>query len=192
VHDGTTHCRYAEDVNPAFPAEIMAKPGGEALRDCIQCGTCSGACPLSVHMDLTPRRVIALTRAGLERDVLESATPWMCASCYECQVRCPRGLKVTDIMYALKRRAVEKKIYPKRFPIPVLANQFFKMVASRGRNSETWLVVQLFLRTRPMALLGMAPQGLKLIRTGRLAVKRDRIANTKQLKTLLDAVEAER
>jgi hypothetical protein len=74
----------------------------------------------------------------------------------------------------------------------VLANQFFKMVASRGRNSESWLVVQLFLRTRPMALLAMAPQGLKLIKTGRLAVKRERIANTKQLKTLLDAVEEER
>ena len=187
-----THCRYVEDVNPAFPAEIMARPGGEDLQKCIQCGTCSAGCPLAVYMDYTPRRIIALTRSGLEQDVLESSTPWLCASCYECQVRCPRGLKVTDIMYALKRRAVEKKIYPKRFPIPVLANQFFKMVASHGRNSESWLVVQLFLRTRPMALLGMAPQGLKLIRTGRLAVKRDRIANTKQLKTLLDAVEAER
>jgi heterodisulfide reductase subunit C len=187
-----TQCRYVEDVNPAFPAEIMARPGGEDLQQCIQCGTCSAGCPLAIYMDYTPRRIIALTRSGLERDVLQSVTPWLCASCYECQVRCPRGLKVTDIMYALKRRAMEKKVYPKKFPIPVLANEFFKAVASHGRNSETWVVTQMLLRTRPTALLAMAPQGLKLLRAGRLSLKKDRIENTRQLKTLLDAVEAER
>jgi len=189
VHNGTTHCRYAEDVNPAFPVEIMAKPGGEALRDCIQCGTCSGACPMSVHMDLTPRRVIALTRAGLERDVLESATPWLCASCYECQVRCPRGIKVTDVMYALKRRAIEKGLYPKRFPIPVLARAFYHMVATHGRNSESRLVVELALRTNPLSLLKMSPVGLKLLRTGRMVFGQDHIKDPKQLRKILDAME---
>jgi heterodisulfide reductase subunit C len=186
------HCRYAEDVNPRFPVEIMARPGGEDLQKCIQCGTCSAGCPLAVYMDYTPRRIIALTRAGLEADVLKSVTPWLCASCYECQVRCPRGLKVTDIMYALKRRAVEKRLYPRRFPIPVLANRFFKMVAARGRNTESRLVVELMLRTRPLALLGMAPQGLKLLKTGRMSVTKDRIRNTGQLQALLGAMEEDR
>ena len=189
MQNGTTHCRYAEDVNPAFPAEIMAKPGGEALRDCIQCGTCSGACPMSVHMDLTPRRVIALTRAGLERDVLQSATPWLCASCYECQVRCPRDIKVTDVMYALKRRAIEKGLYPKRFPIPVLAKAFYHMVATHGRNSESRLVIELALRTNPLSLLAMAPVGIKLLRTGRMVLGQDRIEDPKQLQRILDAME---
>ena len=189
MHNGTTHCRYAEDVNPAFPAEIMAKPGGEALRDCIQCGTCSGACPMAVHMDLTPRRVIALTRAGLERDVLESATPWLCASCYECQVRCPREIKVTDVMYALKRRAIEKGLYPKHFPIPILAKAFYNMVARNGRNSESRLVIELALRTNPFNLLKMAPVGLKLLKTGRMVFGQDRIRDPKQLRAILDAME---
>jgi quinone-modifying oxidoreductase subunit QmoC len=189
VRNGTTHCRYAEDVNPAFAAEIMAKPGGEALRDCIQCGTCSGACPLSVHMDLTPRRIIALTRAGLERDVLESATPWLCASCYECQVRCPREIKVTDVMYALKRRAIEKGMYPKRFPIPVLAKAFYHMVATHGRNSESRVLIELALRTNPLGLLKMAPIGLKLLKTGRMALGQERIKNPKELSAILDAME---
>jgi quinone-modifying oxidoreductase subunit QmoC len=189
VQKETIHCRYAEDVNPAFPAAIMAKPGGEALRDCIQCGTCSGACPMSVYMDLTPRRVIALTRAGLERDVLQSATPWLCASCYECQVRCPRDIKVTDIMYALKRRAIEQGRYPKRFPIPVLAQSFYNMVASRGRSSESWLLVELMLKTNPLSLIKMAPLGLKLLARGRMVFTRDRIGNVEQLKKVLDSVE---
>lgn len=185
----TTHCRYAEDVNPAFPAEIMARPGGEGLRDCIQCGTCSGTCPMSVHMDLTPRRVIALTRAGLERDVLQSATPWLCASCYECQVRCPRGIKVTDIMYTLKRRAIRKGLYPKRFAIPILAKAFYDMVAKNGRNSESRLVIELALRTNPFNLLKMAPVGLKLLKTGRMVFGQDRIQDPKQLRAILDAME---
>ena len=189
MQNRTTHCRYAEDVNPAFPAEIMAKPGGEALRDCIQCGTCSGTCPMSVYMDLTPRRVIALTRAGLERDVLQSATPWLCASCYECQVRCPRGIKVTDIMYALKRRAIRKGLYPKRFAIPVLAKAFYNMVARNGRNSESRLVIELALRTNPFNLLKMAPVGLKLLKTGRMVFGQDRIQDPKQLRAILDAME---
>jgi heterodisulfide reductase subunit C len=176
-------------VNPAFPAEIMAKPGGEALRDCIQCGTCSGTCPMSVYMDLTPRRVIALTRAGLERDVLQSATPWLCASCYECQVRCPRGIQVTDIMYALKRRAIKKGLYPKRFAIPVLAKAFYNMVARNGRNSESRLVIELALRTNPFNLLKMAPVGLKLLKTGRMVFGQDRIQDPKQLRAILDAME---
>jgi quinone-modifying oxidoreductase subunit QmoC len=189
VRNRTTHCRYAEDVNPAFPVEIMAGPGGEGLRDCIQCGTCSGACPMSVHMDLTPRRVIALTRAGLERDVLESATPWLCASCYECQARCPREIKVTDVMYALKRRAIEKGMYPKRFPIPVLAKAFYNMVATHGRNSESRLVIELAVRTNPFSLLKMAPIGFKLLTTGRMVLGQDRIKDPKQLKAILDAME---
>ena len=180
-----THCRYAEDVNPAFPLEIMARPGGEALRDCIQCGTCSGACPMSVYMDQTPRRIIALTRAGLERDVLESATPWLCASCYECQVRCPREIKVTDVMYALKRRALEKGLHPRRFPIPVLARSFCDLVAANGRNSESWLVVALMLRTNPLGLLKMAPLGLKLLKTGRMVVRKDRIKCPGDLRTMI-------
>jgi quinone-modifying oxidoreductase subunit QmoC len=189
VTSQTSNCRYAEDVTPAFPIEIMAKPGGEALRDCIQCGTCSGACPMSIHMDLTPRRIIAMTRAGLERDVLESATPWLCASCYECQVRCPREIKVTDIMYALKRRAIDKGMHPKRFPIPVLARAFYNMVATHGRNAESWVVVELMLRTNPLGLLKMAPVGLKLIRTGRMVFGRDHIKHPEQIKTMLNGMK---
>jgi heterodisulfide reductase subunit C len=183
------HCRYAEDVNPSFPLEIMARPGGEDLQGCIQCGTCSAGCPMAVYMDYTPRRIIALTRAGLERDVLQSVTPWLCASCYECQVTCPRGLKVTDIMYALKARSIEKGLYPRKFPIPVLAREFYRMVATYGRSAETRLVLKLMLRTNPLGLLKMAPQGLKLWRAGRMPLGQDRIRQVEQLRKVLDAVE---
>jgi quinone-modifying oxidoreductase subunit QmoC len=104
-------------------------------------------------------------------------------------VRCPRGIKVTDVMYALKRRAIEMGMYPKRFPIPVLARAFHNIVATHGRNSESRLVIELALRTNPFSLLKMAPIGIKLIRTGRMVFRQERIMVPKELKAILDAME---
>jgi len=48
-----------------FIGELLTVPGGEGLQDCIQCGTCSGSCPVSYFMDNPPRKLFALARAGL-------------------------------------------------------------------------------------------------------------------------------
>jgi hypothetical protein len=96
---------------------------------------------------------------------------------------------VTDVMYALKRRAIEKGLHPKRFPIPVLAKAFYNMVATRGRSSESWLVVELMLRTNPLGLLKMAPLGLKLMRTGRMVFGREHVDHPEQIKTMLNGMK---
>src|SRR5438876_658871 len=61
---------YDAERDRNFPREIMARPGGEKLYGCIQCGTCSATCPVSIYMDHTPRQLMALTRAGFKQDVL--------------------------------------------------------------------------------------------------------------------------
>jgi len=55
--------KYEADRVRGFGREIMSVPGCEQLQSCIQCGTCSGACPLSIYMDFSPRQVVALVRA---------------------------------------------------------------------------------------------------------------------------------
>ncbi len=92
-------------------------------------------------------------------------------------------------MYALKQRAIQDNVYPRGFPIPVLAKAFYNIVATNGRNSESRLVIELALRTNPLSLLKMAPLGIKLMRTGRMAFRQDRIMVPKELKTILDAME---
>jgi len=184
-----TQCRYAEDVNTSFPVEIMQHPGGEGLRDCIQCGTCSAGCPMSVYMDYTPRRIICLTRAGLEKDVLRSFTPWLCASCYECQVLCPKDIKITDVMYALKQEAMAQGVYPKRFPIPVLAREFFRGVERTGRSSEGPLMVRFFLKTNPLGMLRNISIAWRLWRTGRLSLRQERTRDRGTVRTLLQAAK---
>ena len=48
-----------------FIEEIHEVPGGERIKDCIQCGTCSGSCPASYFMDNPPRKLFAMLRAGM-------------------------------------------------------------------------------------------------------------------------------
>ena len=131
-----------------------------------------------------------MAREGFKRDVLGSFTIWLCTSCYSCTVECPRKIQVTDIMYALKRRAIEDGAYPKRFPIPVLASEFAAMIRRKGRVTESWLVVRVFLKTSILRLLGMSKLGTKLFFSGRMELIPASIRDRKQLQTLLDTVEA--
>ncbi len=183
--------KYEADRVPGFGREIMSVPGCEALEHCIQCGTCSGVCPLSIYMDYTPRQVMELVRSDFKNEVLQSHTIWLCASCYACTVECPRQIRITDIMYELKQRAIKERVYPKGFPIPVLAEEFTRMVHDHGRISETWLVSKMYLRTNPLATLGMAGLGLKLMKTGRFSLKQDKIERREEIARIMEAMDQE-
>jgi len=183
--------KYEADRVPGFGRELMSVPGCEALEHCIQCGTCSGVCPLSIYMDYTPRQVMELVRSDFKNEVLQSHTIWLCASCYACTTECPRQIRITDIMYELKQRAIKEKVYPKRFEIPVLAEEFTKMVHDYGRISETWLVSKMYLRTNPLAALGMAGLGIGLMKTGRFSLKQDKIERREELAKIMEAVDNE-
>jgi quinone-modifying oxidoreductase subunit QmoC len=166
--------KFQRDADPEWARQVSERPGCEGLFSCLQCGTCSGTCPLAIYMDFAPRRIIALVREGFRQDALRSQTIWLCASCYSCAVRCPREIHITDLMYSLKREAIHDKLYPRRFPIPILAQEFYRMVRRHGRSSEFWVVLRLALRTNPFRLLGMIRNGWDLVRTRRLSLHNDR------------------
>ncbi len=181
--------KYESDRSVGFGRDVMRVPGCEQLENCIQCGTCSGVCPLSIYMDHSPRQVMALTRADFRDEVLRSHTIWLCASCYACTVECPQQIRITDIMYELKQRAIDAGIYPRRFPIPVLAHEFTRMVRKHGRITELVLVIRLFLKTDWFAALGNWRLGLDLMRTGRFSVLTERIRRHGDIARMLDAVD---
>ncbi|HUI57997.1 MAG TPA: 4Fe-4S dicluster domain-containing protein [Bryobacteraceae bacterium] len=173
--------KLQREADPDWARRVSERPGCEGLFSCLQCGACSGTCPLSIYMDFAPRRIIALVREGFRTEALASKTIWLCTSCYSCAVHCPRQIHITDVMYSLKREAIQAKLYPARFPIPVLAQEFYRMVRERGRNSEFWLVLRMALRSNPFVLFGMLRTGWDLMRTGRLSLRRDHIPDVKKL-----------
>jgi heterodisulfide reductase subunit C len=181
--------KYESDRVKGFGREVMSVPGCEQLENCIQCGTCSGLCPLSIYMDHTPRQVMELTRSDFKNEVLQSTTIWLCASCYVCTVECPKQIRITDIMYELKQRAIHEGFYPKHFPIPVLAQEFYKMSHRRGRVTENFLATILFLKTNIWAALGMWRLGLKLFTRGRFPLKLEGIKRKDELVRMMAVVD---
>lgn len=188
----TRTIKYEGDRVKGFGQEVMDVPGCEQLKDCIQCGTCSGVCPLSIYMDYTPRQVMELTRSDFKREVLSSKTIWLCASCYACTCECPREIRITDIMYELKQRAIQEGVYPKRFTVPVLAQEFTKMVKSHGRVNETLLASLMFMKTDPLAAMGMAGLGIGLMRTGRFSVMPESIVGREEIARIFESVDNEK
>ena len=184
--------KYESDRVNGFGKEVMSVPGCEQLKSCIQCGTCSGVCPLSVYMDYSPRQVMELTRSDFKNEVLKSHTIWLCASCYACTVECPREIRITDIMYELKQRAIKEGVYPPRFPIPVLAREFTDMVKKNGRITEMVLVMKLFLKTSWLAGMKNWRMGLDLMKTGRLSLASEKIKARGDIARMLDTVDAKK
>jgi heterodisulfide reductase subunit C len=174
-----------KELRAAFLAEVTRIPGGDRLRRCIQCGSCSGSCPVSEVMDVQPRGIVAYFRAGDLEAILRSRTIWLCASCYACTVRCPAGIKVTDLIYALKRMALERRIQARSLPIYALSQEFVRVVGRHGRNHELELLVRYLLRKGPLRLLAMAPLGLRLIRAGRWQWFPKRVKDRKGLRRIL-------
>lgn len=181
--------RYESDRDLEFADEIRRMPGCELIDRCIQCATCSGICPLSAYMDQTPRRIIQLARSGFKQDVLNCNTIWLCTSCYQCQVECPKEIGITDVMYALKTKALEEGIHPKRFAPPVLYKEFYKMVKGKGRITESHLIERLLLNANPLAAWGMKWLGLKLVRTKRISLRGEKMERPSALHTSLKALK---
>ncbi|MEA3339748.1 MAG: (Fe-S)-binding protein, partial [Chloroflexota bacterium] len=82
----------------------------EKLFTCMQCGTCTSSCPTAFAMDYSPRQLWQMLRLGMEEEIVNSQTFWLCTVCKSCQVRCPRGISITDTMVALKEYATLKGI----------------------------------------------------------------------------------
>jgi heterodisulfide reductase subunit D len=98
----------ATTFNPDLAERVT--PEWEKLFSCMQCGTCTSSCPTAYAMDYTPRQLWQMMRLGMEEEVLNSQTFWLCTVCKSCQVRCPRGISLTDAMIALKEYATRQGI----------------------------------------------------------------------------------
>ena len=96
------------DRNTEFYEKIV-ELSGEQVALCDQCGTCSGGCPFVEEMDITPSQIMRMVMLG-QKDVMDSKTMWICASCFTCTVRCPRELDVSKVSEALRQTKLRTAI----------------------------------------------------------------------------------
>jgi len=182
--------RSESALRAIFLEQVKHIPAGERIKRCIQCGTCTGSCPVSYAMDISPRQLIALFRAGEMEQIMKSRTIWICASCYACTTRCPSGIKITDTIYALKRTAMEKGLHSVAPQVQRLATLFTKILRRYGRLHEGSLIGEYYVRTNPMKFLDMIPLSRKMLRTKRIGLMPHRIKGHAALAKIIDKAQA--
>ncbi len=156
-----------------FLREVMERvEDGDWVRMCMQCGVCAGSCPLGNAWQHTPQKIFMMIRAGKREDVLTSDSMWMCTSCYNCIVRCPRKLPITHIMHGLANYAHRLNLAPKKQPTREVARLFWNNLAVTGRVNELKFSLAMYFKDGIVQgiknALAMQGVGLGLVKAKRL------------------------
>jgi len=79
--------------------DAIMQAGGEKLKTCFQCATCTGSCPWAPVNGFSVRALIRLSQFGLEG--IENLM-WECSTCKQCEVRCPNGVEIINVVKAAR------------------------------------------------------------------------------------------
>ncbi|KAA5599923.1 4Fe-4S dicluster domain-containing protein [Blastochloris sulfoviridis] len=89
--------------------EKVESLSNQDLLACYQCGKCSAGCPMAKYMDLLPHQMIRFAQLGLKDELLGSEAIWMCVSCLTCNTRCPKGVRIAEVIEALRQLRMRDK-----------------------------------------------------------------------------------
>ena len=165
--------------------EVATTPGGTHVLACIQCGSCTGTCPVAGRMEYPLRKTIAMIRADMREEVLSSNSMWYCLSCYLCSCRCPRGVKPTELAHALESLATQHGYRIKGTRTPVMYRSFVNSIMGYGRVHELGMMLRYYLLTNPLAALKTMPVGLKMFRHRRLSFMPKKVKGVADLRLIL-------
>jgi quinone-modifying oxidoreductase subunit QmoC len=91
----------------------LKKLGGQDLKKCFQCATCSVACPISPDTRPFPRKEMIAASWGLKDKLVGNGDIWLCHNCGDCNTKCPRGAKPGDVLAALRAYTIGEYAIPK-------------------------------------------------------------------------------
>lgn len=104
-------------VAPAMEiARAVEEAGGEELKRCYQCGTCTAVCPWGSLRPFNPRAFIEMARLGL--DGFEAAA-WTCVNCKLCWDRCPQQIQIPQLFQSVRSLLTEMNARPATMNAPI-------------------------------------------------------------------------
>jgi Fe-S oxidoreductase len=104
-------------------SQAIIEAGGEALKKCYQCGTCTGTCPWTPITHFNIRKLVRFGQLGI--DGIEEYM-WGCSTCKYCVDRCPRGVEIIDVVTAIRN------VYSGGGMLPQTLRTFVGSMSARG------------------------------------------------------------
>jgi len=131
-----------------FVNEII-KGGGESLKKCYQCATCSVVCNVTPEGNPFPRKEMVLAQWGQKDKLIASPDVWLCHQCSDCTAYCPRGAKPGEVLNAIRKQSIkhvamvpflakvatDAKLLPILFAIPMVLFYAILVVLGNGNFS---------------------------------------------------------
>jgi heterodisulfide reductase subunit C2 len=109
--------REVNSLDADFKNLIASKPGGERVKNCFLCGTCTAGCPVSsLDSAYNPRKIMSKILLGMKEEVLSSPEIWQCQQCHTCVAHCPQDVRFADIVRVLRQIMIEEGFADKELP----------------------------------------------------------------------------
>jgi heterodisulfide reductase subunit C len=139
-------------------------------------------------MEHSPRQLVGMIAAGLRQKVLASNAYWLCASCYLCSTRCPRGIDIAELMYGLKRYSMWRRSYKRNLVGPGFSKGFVRMILRRGRSYELGLAPSFVFAYGLRNLFRDARLFVTLLLRGRLSLVPSRTRRVRELRRVVGRI----
>jgi len=91
----------------------VRRKGGDTLKKCYQCATCSVVCKLSPDDEPFPRKEMLWAGWGQRERLIADPDVWLCHQCNDCTIQCPRGARPGDVLAAIRTFVYENFAFPK-------------------------------------------------------------------------------